>query len=103
MKNTAKSRPEADRIVLRIWIGLNAFDAILTWIAFAMGAAEGNAFLNSIAAIKGPERMLLIKFLSAIFIGSVIWRTKRWHVWPLLNWAMVGVVVWNMLVIGHAL
>ena len=29
-----------DGYVLRVWIGLNTLDAILTWIAFAMGAGS---------------------------------------------------------------
>jgi hypothetical protein len=92
-----------DGYVLRVWIGLNTLDAILTWIAFAMGAAEGNALLSSLAAFKGPERMLIAKVFLAILVGSIIWRKQKWHLWPWLNWGMVGVVVWNMLIIGYAL
>ena len=92
-----------DGYVLRVWIGLNALDAILTWIAFAMGAAEGNALLSSLASFKGPERMLFAKFFLAILVGSIMWRKQKWQLWPYLNWGMVGVVVWNMLIIGYAL
>ena len=92
-----------DGYVLRAWIGLNALDAILTWIAFAMGAVEGNSLLSSLADFRGLERMLIAKVFLAILVGSIIWRKQKWHLWPWLNWGMVGVVVWNMLIIGYAL
>jgi hypothetical protein len=92
-----------DGYVLRVWIGLNALDAILTWISFAMGAAEGNILLSSLASFKGPERMLFAKFFLAILMGSIIWRRQKWNLWPWLNWGMVGVVIWNMMIIGFAL
>ena len=92
-----------DGYVLRTWIGLNALDAILTWISFAMGASEANFFLSSLAAVNGPERMLITKFFLAMLIGCIIWRKQKWHLWPWLNWGMVAVVVWNMLIIGYAL
>ena len=92
-----------DGYVLRAWIGLNALDAILTWIAFAMGAVEGNSLLSSLADFRGLERMLIAKVFLAILVGSIIWRKQKWQLWPYLNWGMVGVVVWNMLIIGYAL
>ena len=92
-----------DSYVLRVWIGLNTLDAILTWIAFAMGAVEGNTFLTALADFKGPERLLIANVFLAILFGSIIWRKQKWHLWPWLNWGMVGVVVWNMLIIGYAL
>ena len=92
-----------DGYVLRPSIGLNALGAILTWISFAKGAAEENLFLSPLAAVKGPERMLLTKFFLALLLGSIIWRKQQWHLWPWLDWGIVGVVVWNMLIVGYAL
>ena len=68
-----------------------------------MGAAEGNALLSSLAGSHGLERMLLIKMLVAVLIGCIVWRKEKWHLWPWLNWGMVGVAFWNMAMIGYAL
>ena len=90
-------------MALHAWIILNGLDAILTWVSLSLGAIEGNPFLSTLNDSLGTQHMLLIKFLSAVVIGVIIWQRGRWQMWKFLNWGMVGVVTWNMIIIGYTL
>ena len=90
-------------MLLQAWIGLNAVDALLTGVSFALGAMELNPFLGSIALALRLERMLLIKVFFAIAIGGALWNRRAFRMMKVLNWALVGVVAYNALIITYAL
>ncbi len=98
-------RVDADpnRMVLRYWIGLNTIDAVLTGLAISLGALEANVILNLFAASIGITGMLFVKTLMAISIGGVLWERRMFSVLSKLNLAMLGVVIYNMLVITYSL
>ena len=88
---------------LQAWIGLNAADALLTGLSFALGAIEFNPFLGTIALALSPQRMLLIKLLFAVAIGGALWNRRAYGVMRTLNWALVAVVMYNALIITYTL
>ena len=90
-------------MILHAWIGLNAADVLLTALSFALGAAEINPFLGTIALALSPQKMLLIKLLFAFAIGGALWNRGAFKMLWVLNWALVGVVVYNALIITYAL
>ncbi|MFQ5860008.1 MAG: DUF5658 family protein [Dehalococcoidia bacterium] len=90
-------------MLLPAWIGLNTADAILTGISFPLGAVEVNPYLAAMASTMSLERMLLIKILFAVAIGAAVWRRRAYRLLRLLNWAMVGVVLFNAFMITYAL
>lgn len=90
-------------MVLRAWIGLNAADASLTWLSFTLGAAEGNFILSLLADSLGPAGMLFIKVLFAVAVGGILWNRSAFHLFGALNWAMVGIVTYNLLIISYVL
>ena len=94
---------DSNRMVLRYWIGLNAIDAVLTGLAISLGALEANVILNLFAASIGITGMLFVKTLMAISIGGVLWERRMFSALNKLNIAMLGVVVYNMLVITYGL
>ena len=83
-------------LLLQAWIGLNAADALLTGIALPLGAMELNPFLASVA-------MLLIKILFAVAMGGAVLLRGKARVLRFMNWIMVGVVLYNALIITYAL
>ncbi|MBI4202226.1 MAG: hypothetical protein HY532_03820 [Chloroflexi bacterium] len=85
------------------WLGLNAADLLLTGTAFLLGARELNPFLGTIAIALSTERMFLIKLLLAVALGGALWQRRAFTTMRLLNWAMIGVVVYNALIITYAL
>ena len=90
-------------MILQAWVGLNAADALLTALSFPLGAVEFNPFLGTIALALSPERMLLIKLLFAIAVGGALWNRRAYRVMRTLNWALVGIVMFNALIITYAL
>ena len=64
-------------MVFRAWIGLNAADALLTWLAFSMGAVEANTILSVFASSLGSEGMLLVKILFAVAVGGILWNRRK--------------------------
>ena len=90
-------------MLLQAWIGLNTADAILTGIAFPLGAVELNPYLAAIAASLSVETMLLIKVLFALAVGGAIWQRRAFRILRVLNFSMVGVVLYNALIITYAL
>ena len=85
------------------WIGLNAADALLTGLAFLLGAAEANPFLGSIAIALGVQRMLIVKLLFAVALGGALWQRRAVRTMRVLNWLMIAVVVYNAMIITYAL
>ena len=85
------------------WDGLNSIDAVLTSLALGLGASEANVILNLFAASIGITGMLFVKTLMAISIGGVLWERRMFSALSKLNLAMLGVVVYNMLVITYGL
>ncbi len=90
-------------MILQAWVGLNASDALLTWLSFALGAVEFNPFLGTIALALSVERMLLIKMLFAVALGGALWNRRAYGMLRVLNWALVAVVAYNALVITYTL
>ena len=90
-------------LLLQAWIGLNAADALLTGIAFPLGAIELNPYLAHIAGSLGIERMLLIKVLFAVSIGGAVWLRGMERMLRFMNWIMVGVVLYNAMIITYGL
>ena len=90
-------------MLLPAWIGLNTVDALLTAVAFPLGAIEVNPYLAAIAGTLSLEAMLLIKVLFAVAVGGAIVRRGAFRVLKVLNFAMVGVVFYNALMITYAL
>ena len=90
-------------MILRAWIGLNAADALLTGMSFALGARELNPFLGTIALALSVERMLLIKMLFAVALGGALWNRRAYGMIRVLNWSLIGVVMFNALIITYTL
>ena len=90
-------------MLLQAWIGLNAADALLTALSFALGAVELNPYLGTIALALGPQRMLMVKLLLAVAIGGALWQRKAHGTLRVLNGAFVLVVMYNALIITYAL
>ena len=90
-------------LLLQAWIGLNAADALLTGIALPLGAMELNPFLASVATSLSIERMLLMKVLFAVALGGAVFLRGKTRVLRFMNWIMVGVVLYNALIITYAL
>ncbi len=91
------------RMVLRYWVILNAIDALLTGIALMLGATEGNMILQLFSSQIGDASMLFVKVLIALAIGGILWERGKARILVALNYAMVVVVIYNMLVITYAL
>ena len=64
---------------------------------------EANALLNLFATSIGTTGMLFVKTLMAISVGGVLWERRMFSAPSKLNFAMVAVVVYNMLVITYKL
>ena len=94
---------DSKRMALRYWIGLNAVDALLTGLAISLGATEANVLLNLLATSIGITGMLFVKTLMAISVGGVLWERRMFSTLSKLNFAMIAVVVYNMLVITYKL
>ena len=90
-------------MLLQAWIGLNAADALLTALSFALGTVEFNPYLGTIALALGPQRMLMVKLLLAVAVGGALWQRKARGVLRVLNCAFVLVVMYNALIITYAL
>ena len=90
-------------LLLQAWIGLNVADALLTGIAIPLGAIELNPFLASVAASLSVERMLLMKILFAVAMGGAVLLRGKTRVLRFMNWMMVGVVLYNAMIITYAL
>ena len=103
MQRTDLAQKSGIPLVLQAWIGLHAADALLTGIAFPLGAIELNPFLASIAASFGAERMLLMKFLLSVAMGRAVWLSGKRRMLRTMNWVMVGVVLYNAMIITYAL
>ncbi|MEE9248454.1 MAG: DUF5658 family protein [Dehalococcoidia bacterium] len=88
---------------LRYWIGLNAIDAVLTGLALALGGVEANPILNLFASHMGHPGMLFLKTLFAIALGGIIWQRGTLRTLAGLNYLMVGIVIYNMVVITYTL
>lgn len=90
-------------MALLAWIGLNFADALLTGLSLPLGAMELNPFLGSIALAFSIERMLFIKILFAVAMGGALWQRNAFKVLRVLNFAMVGIVMYNAMIITYAL
>ena len=90
-------------MALRYWITLNAADAVLTAIGLALGATEANPVLNAFALRLGHPGMLFIKTLFAIAVGGVLWERSKVRMLTGMNYLMVAVVIYNMIVITYTL
>lgn len=88
---------------LEAWLLLNGLDALLTWLGLHYGAGEGNPGIAFLVDSLGPEGAMALKLVVALIMGGLVWRAKRSGLWKGLNWAMAGVVTWNLLVLGSAL
>lgn len=103
MQRTALAQKNGIPLVLQAWIGLHAADALLTGIAFPLGAIELNPFLAIIAASFGVEHMLLMKLLFSGAMGGTIWLCGKRRMLRTMNWIMLGVVLYNAMIITYAL
>ena len=103
VRDHGRAHADTNRMVLRYWIVLNAMDAVLTGLAISLGALEANLILNLFAARIGIAGMLFVKTLMAISIGGVLWERGMFSALSKLNVAMIGVVIYNMLVITYGL
>ncbi len=90
-------------MLLQAWIGLNAADALLTALSFALGAVEFNPYLGTIALALSPQRMLVIKLLLAVAIGGALWQRKAHRILRVLNGAFVLVIMYNAIIITYTL
>lgn len=90
-------------LLLQAWIGLNAADALLTGIAIPLGAIELNPFLSSVATSLSVERMLLVKILFAVAMGGAVLLRGKFRMLRFMNWIMVGVVLYNAMIITYTL
>lgn len=90
-------------MALRYWIGLNIADAALTGLALALGTAEANPVLRLFAAQLGYLGMLFVKGLFAISVGGVLWQRGKVKMLTVLNVGMLGIVIYNMVVITYTL
>lgn len=73
-----------------IFIGLNIADAFLTKTGLALGASE----INPLVATFGGN--ILIKgLIAAVVIFALCYFGKKKLLWH-LNFAMLGVVLWNL-------
>ena len=77
-----------------LFVGLNIFDALLTKTSLAMGAAE----LNPIAVSFGSS--ILFKALLAIAIIVPLYYFGRERLLWLVNFGLLGIVVWNLQILG---
>ena len=90
-------------LLLQAWIGLHAADALLTAVAIQLEGVELNLFLASLADSFSVGRMLMMKILFAVALdGAVVLRGKT-GVLRSMNWIMVGVVMYNAMIITYAL
>ena len=101
--STRQSTAAPNRMVLRYWVILNAIDALLTGLALMLGAVEGNMVLQLFSSQIGDMSMLFVKVLIALAIGGILWERGKTRILVALNYAMVAVVFYNMLVITYAL
>ncbi len=90
-------------MALLAWIGLNFADVLLTGLSIPLGAIELNPFLGTIALALSLERMLFIKTMFAVAIGGALWQRNAFRPLRVLNFAMVGIVMYNALIITYAL
>ena len=90
-------------VQLLYWVLLNAVDALLTGLAMSLGATEANPILNLFAADMGIIGMISTKTLMGVWIGSVLLDRKMLGALRKLNFAMLGLVIYNMLVITHGM
>ena len=100
---TSRSTTAPRRRVLRYWVILNAIDALLTGLALMLGAVEGNMILQLFSSQIGDMSTLFVKVLVALAIGGILWERGKTRILVALNYAMVVVVVYNMLVTTYAL
>jgi len=77
-----------------LFVGLNIFDALLTRMSLALGAEE----LNPIAVSFGAN--ILAKALIAVAIVAVIYWFGRERLLWWVNFAFLGVVLWNLQILG---
>ena len=100
---TSQSTTAPRRMVLRYWVILNAVDALLTGLALMLGAVEGHMILLLFSSQSGDMSMLFVKVLIALAIRGILWERGKTRILVALNYAMVAVVFYNMLVITYAL
>ncbi len=68
-----------------------------------MGGVEANPLLNLIASRLGDPGMLFVKTLFAIALGGILWNRGNMRTLTKLNYLMVAVVMYNMLIITYTL
>lgn len=90
-------------MAFRYWIGINTADALLTAVALSLGATEGNFLLGLFATRFGVPGMLYLKTLFAISVGGIIWQRGKTRMLTAMNYLMLAVVFYNMLIITYAL
>lgn len=72
-----------------IFITLNIVDSYLTKMALQMGATEANPFMATIGS------MWIAKGLLAIAFVLILYYFRKEKVLWLLNFLMIGVILWN--------
>ena len=82
---------------------MNGVDALLTGLAMSLGASAANPILNLFAADMGIIGMISTKTLMGAWIGSVLLDRTMLGALRKLNFAMLGLVIYNMLVITHGM
>jgi len=77
-----------------IFIGLNIIDAYLTKMGLAMGAEEFNPLMIHLGSSALAKGLIALGIIIALY-----WFRKERALW-LLNLAFLGVVLWNLAIIG---
>ncbi len=80
---------------LRLWMGVNALDLLLTFLLFGVGGVEGNPMLALALAYGGTGGLLALKLGLALAAGLVISRMGRLALLGVASRLMGLVVVYN--------
>lgn len=90
-------------MALVYFIALNIADALLTGLAIGLGAIEVNPIMILFSFELGLPVAMFVKTLFALALGGILWQRRKVRVLTFLNYAMLGIVFNNMIVITYTL
>ena len=95
---TQVSVPSRIPRVLTAWLGVNALDAMLTFMLLGLGGIEGNPMLSYLQGEMGAIWMLTIKLTVSAAVGLLLIDRGRAPMLALASKLMALVVVYNAVV-----
>jgi hypothetical protein len=98
-RNAVPSREGSWVNSFRLWISLNAVDAIVTSLCLSLGMSEANPFLRIAAVTHGTAPMLGLKMLLALLIGVLVWKRGSRRMRTALNIGMALILIANCILV----